>query len=458
MGISAAIAGIADAVASAATTIGVGDATAAIIGSGVTDAAIGGGLGAAESAITGGNPLTGAEGGAITGGIIGGAGPAIGGALGSTTAGDVIAGAGGGALGAGVTGGNPLTGALGGAASGGVASALSGDATTSGSTGGTSASAPTTGGTAPAAPAPAGVAPGGDITLTPDYPGGATGTSSTSNLGGATGGGSSDFSSTGMSLPGGQSAPSGAPTSLNTALSSSQGLDPSGGVTPTTSSALPRTISGAGTDSTVSSTADGGNALPSGGAAKANTLSTLFGSGPGEGATWGNIGSALSANAPLLASGAGLVTNLTSALSPTPGAANLKTEANQLQGLGLQNEQYLASGTLPPGVQGGIDQATQAAIAAIKSKYASMGMSGSSAEQQDIANAEMTAKTQGANIAMNLLNQGVSETGLSSGIYEEMIKNSMATDQSFASAFTNLASAIGGGSGGGGTTIKIGGA
>ena len=138
------------------------------------------------------------------------------------------------------------------------------------------------------------------------------------------------------------------------------------------------------------------------------------------------------------------------------GTKELKGQASDLGALGKQNASYLSTGTLPAGVQTGINQATQSAIAAIKSRYASVGMSGSSSEQSDIANAQANAQAQGAQIAMQLMQQGASEMQMSSQIYESLINNTMASDKEFASSFTNLAQMVGGGSGGGeGKTIQI---
>jgi hypothetical protein len=189
-------------------------------------------------------------------------------------------------------------------------------------------------------------------------------------------------------------------------------------------------------------------------APKPNSISQLFGSGPDQGLTFGNVGNALGANAGLLVSGAGLANDISTALSgPPKGTNQLTQEAQQLQAQAATNEGYLSSGTLPPGVQAGINQATQSAIAAVKSRYASEGMSGSSAEQQDIQSIQTNAAVNGSNIAMQLLNSGVSEAGLSANIYQGLIQNTMASDQAFSSAFTGLALAAGGG--GGGATFKL---
>ena len=401
-------------------------------------------VGAAGGAISGG--LQGGWGGALKGGLEGGAvggltagvGGGVGGAVGGGLEGAVAGSAAGAGVGAGLNtafGGSPTTGAIGGAVSGG----LSGYNTTG-------AAAPTGSGTTAgaggaAAPAPAGAAPGGDLTLgadpltAPNAANSTLGSSLTSTPTSAlspagTAGGPGDFGTGQVSQLGTASTPTAAQSSF---LNGS----PSGGAGGANIGQGPTTVNAAN--------------LPSGASAP-STLSTAI-----DNPTTGNIGKALGANAGLLTATAGLGNDISTALAgPPKGTNQLQSQAAQLGALGAQNEAYLQNGTLPVGVQTGINQATQSAIAAIKSKYASMGMSGSSAEQQDIASAQAQAQAQGANIAMNLMQQGVSETGLSSQIYQELIKNTMASDQNFSSAFTNLATAVGGG--GGGATLKIGGA
>lgn len=104
--------------------------------------------------------------------------------------------------------------------------------------------------------------------------------------------------------------------------------------------------------------------------------------------------------------------------APTAAATQL---AQGAAGQGQALSQYLTTGTLPPGVQGSIDQATKDAITSIKAQYAQRGMAGSSAETQDINSAKQRAVSQGANIALGLLQQGTSLESLSSQIYSSLI-------------------------------------
>lgn len=397
------------AIAGVAGDIGIGSATSAAIGSGVTDAAIGAGLGAAEAGITGGDAGLGALTGGVTGGAIGGFGGLAGDALGiGATAGDALAGAAGGALGAGITGGNPLTGTIGGAASGLTTGLLSGTTPGGASAGGT---------TAPGASAPALAAPSGtpltDLTAGLD-PGSVT--AGTANIGSAS------------ASPGGISNITG--TGAGTDIGA--GSLGAGGALPGTPAGTNLITGQAGTP------AAGGSGGPS-------TISTAI-----DNPTSGNILKALGANAGPLVAGAGLVANL-AGNQTLPGQNEIGELAGGLQTQGAQLESYIKNGTLPPGAQQGIDQATKAAQAAVRSKYAANGMSGSSAETQDLNNVTEQAQAQQFQEASALLNEGINATSISGELYAEMMNFDQKQSAATGAAIASLAGALAGG----GTTIKL---
>ena len=85
-----------------------------------------------------------------------------------------------------------------------------------------------------------------------------------------------------------------------------------------------------------------------------------------------------------------------------------------------------------------------AAVAAIQSRYAQRGMTGSTAEQQDIANARLMAQTQGAQMAIQLYQQGVSDTQLSDQLYAQIMQASVAMDQQTSNAIGGFAAALAG--------------
>lgn len=429
----AGLVGTAGTAAAAGTAATVGTGLAGAIGSdvlaaGIVDAGIGAGLGAGEAAITGGDPGTGALLGGLTGGAVGGFGGLAGDALGiGATAGDALVGAGAGAVGAGITGGNPLTGA----AEGGVSGAISGSI---GGGGDTPTGAAAGGTTAPGASAPALAAPAG----TPL-------TDLTAGIDPAGGGG-------GISLPGGST-----PVTAGVDTSAITGPSPSaagGGALPSVGAAGGGTsgITGPSGLSVQPITAPAADlsGIPSIGGGAGNTPSTI--DTAIDNPTSGNILKALGANAGPLVAGAGLLTNL-AGNQTLPGQNEIGQLAGGLQTQGQQLSSYLQNGTLPPGAQAGIDQATKAAQAATRSKYAAAGMSGSSAETQDLNNITEQAQAQQFQEANSLLQDGLNATSISGQLYAEMMNFDQQQSAQTGAAIASLAGALSGG----GTVIKLGG-
>jgi len=128
-----------------------------------------------------------------------------------------------------------------------------------------------------------------------------------------------------------------------------------------------------------------------------------------------------------------------------PGQKTLGNQANALSAEGAQLQSYLQNGTLPPGIQTAVDQATKHAAQAIKSKYAQMGASGSTMEQQEINQLQLNATTQAATIATQLLGQGLTATGMSNQIYETLLRTNTAQSAQTGNAIASLAAALGGG-------------
>jgi hypothetical protein len=245
-----------------------------------------------------------------------------------------------------------------------------------------------------------------------------------------------------------------------------------------------------------------GGAVPSpaattaGTAAKGGFLDSLFGAGTSNTlgdigkiaapvASLGGLGLALmNANTkvpgqPQLASVPGTITASTEAAgnAATTAANNAATTIDATAGgqiaQGQTLENYLAAGTLPPGVQAGISSAANSAKAAIRSQYANRGESGSSAEAEDLANVDSQAVSAGTTIATQLLQQGASMVGtgvseeatagqlatstdlatgtmdlnaesLAQQIYTQIMNTSLAQDQQLGSAIGNFASALAG--------------
>ena len=155
----------------------------------------------------------------------------------------------------------------------------------------------------------------------------------------------------------------------------------------------------------------------------------------------GDIGADLAKNPSLALTGA-LLGNDALRGNQTPKGENaISATATQLGAQATQLESYLTNGTLPPGAQTALNQAAQQASAAIRSQYAARGESGSSAELADLANVQNTITSQGVSIATNLLNQGVSEAGLASQLYGQILNTSLSQDNQLSTALATLAAA-----------------
>ena len=153
----------------------------------------------------------------------------------------------------------------------------------------------------------------------------------------------------------------------------------------------------------------------------------------------------LGKNPALLLGGAGLLKAESAKNKPVAGQQALELQALQDQQQGQKLQSYLQNGTLPPGVQAGLDQAHHAAQATIKSQYAARGQSGSSAEQQDLNNLAQSVQAQGAQIATGLLQTGIQESQLSTSIYEKLMQTQIQQDQALSGAIANFAGALAGG-------------
>lgn len=257
------------------------------------------------------------------------------------------------------------------------------------------------------------------------------------------------FPSTAQSLGIGQTVgPAIVPAGTSTAVGgTSAPIATTGGVS-AAGGAAPSSVSGGGfsLDDLLRSPSMGTAATS---AKEAVSPSTLLGS-----QSLGGARDFLKDNANWLVPGAALGAQAIQGQQALPGQNQLKEQAQQLGLQGEQLQQYLQNGTLPAGLQSGIQQATESAKATIRSQYAARGMSGSSAEQQDLAAVDAQAQQQGAQMALQLLQQGVSETGMSANLYDSMMKSSLSQDEQLGSALANFASSAAGGSGDG-KTLKL---
>jgi len=147
---------------------------------------------------------------------------------------------------------------------------------------------------------------------------------------------------------------------------------------------------------------------------------------------------------PLALSAGGLLSSVLQGDKKPAYQGQVSAEAAQMSAQGQELQSYLTSGTLPPGVSAGLSSAHDSAAATIRSQYASRGQTGSSAEAQDLANLSQTTVSQGAQIATNLLQQGVSESEFSAQLYQSLMDASIKQDAALSASIANFAGGMAG--------------
>lgn len=143
--------------------------------------------------------------------------------------------------------------------------------------------------------------------------------------------------------------------------------------------------------------------------------------------------------------------------NPTdPNQAALKQKADQLGAQGDTLRNYLATGTLPPALKAQLDQATKAEKARITSGYAARGQptdpNQNSALAQELNAVDTNAVAAMAQAQIQMLNTGINETGMSTQLYETLVKLDSAQNDQLMKAISSFAAALGGG---GARTIQI---
>lgn len=331
----------------------------------------------------------------------------------ASVAAPALLGAGGGALISGITGGNPLTGALTGGALGGVGSALSGALSGAGAEA-AATGASTTGGTAAVAPVAGTGAPLSQFT-----------TPATSILS------------------------SSSPDTLTAALNTA---------------AVPAATA-AGTTAPSLLTAGGQNILNTGAAnfaEEAGITGAVTGAAPAAASSTGilgTLGNAFSSISdwtsahPLLTLGGGLLASqlLAQPLASLTGANTLTSQEQNLLNtvqpeIAAANALVgdLASGQLPPGGAQAVQQSLASDIAQIQARYAALGMSGSSAEAQDIANAQNQSAALTFQLAQQATTTGLSAAQIGESVYTTLVQDQLNKQQQLQNALTEFMSAVGG--------------
>ena len=134
----------------------------------------------------------------------------------------------------------------------------------------------------------------------------------------------------------------------------------------------------------------------------------------------------------------------------------LEAQAASLNANGQQLMSYLQSGSLPPGLQASLTQATSAAKAKIISNFAAQGLNvdptngyaNNSALQAELAAVDQQALISTAQIGQQLMQTGITESGLSSDLYKTLAQIDQTQTANIGKAIANFASALSGGGGG----------
>lgn len=134
----------------------------------------------------------------------------------------------------------------------------------------------------------------------------------------------------------------------------------------------------------------------------------------------------------------------------SPSGTNQLGQIASSQGAqGQQLEQYLQSGTLPPGMQASVDAAAKAAKTKIIQNYAARNLptdpTKNSSLQQELANVDQNAIITTAQLGQQLLTTGLSETQLSADVYNKLVGIDQAQQQQIQAALANFARGLGGG-------------
>lgn len=126
---------------------------------------------------------------------------------------------------------------------------------------------------------------------------------------------------------------------------------------------------------------------------------------------------------------------------PPPEVPQLETLANNLSQGSNTLIPSVTTGNLPAGAEMRVNNAVQDQIQSIKSKYAQLGMTGSTPEAQEIAQAQARGQAMAFEIADQLTQTGIKEAGLSANIFEAIMKAQVEQDSSLQGALANFAGA-----------------
>jgi hypothetical protein len=167
--------------------------------------------------------------------------------------------------------------------------------------------------------------------------------------------------------------------------------------------------------------------------------------GGGIGSWFGNAN--FSKMLPLLIGGGGILNSAIRGSGSTPQLGPMKDIAGQTKNAGQQMINAANAGQLPPGQEQQLDQQLAAQIAAIKAKYAGMGLSGSSMEQQDIQGVQAQSQADKQRAVQSYMDAGLKDIGIAGQDYSAIGQLQMKQQEDMAQQIAAFLQAMTGGTG-----------
>lgn len=160
----------------------------------------------------------------------------------------------------------------------------------------------------------------------------------------------------------------------------------------------------------------------------------------------GGVSNFLRQNAPLLsaAAGVGAIGKQLLAPSSIPNLSQMTAAGTAANKAAQDLIPSVSTGKLPAGAEQMVQNATNDAITGIRAKYANLGLSGSTMEQQDIAAAQQRAQAMRFDLAQQLTQTGLNAAGLQEQIYSQIANLVLNQDKGLSDALAAFAQAMGG--------------
>lgn len=197
-------------------------------------------------------------------------------------------------------------------------------------------------------------------------------------------------------------------------------------------------------DTTAGGTLPASTAAATGAPGSLTALNTSLPAATAPQSLLGKAGSFLSNNGRTIASLAPVALDVARGNSVTSQQKALEAQANQLSAQGNQLTNTLNSGNLPAGLQQNFDQALTDAQTSIKTKYANLGLAGSSMEAQELQSANERVQALKSQQIQSLAETGLQEVGSSSDLYKAIMQQNLSSDEDLSKAIADAVGSLGG--------------